>query len=185
MKNITLVKHNSAFAEEISNLTSDERIKNALSLSNHQVSLKGTLDYIERIQSDERLGSQYSRVIVNEEDKIIGIITLKSIDLDSKTAHIGTWIGAPYWGKGYNELAKEAILKVAFLEMDLSLVFAGAKMTNHRSIAAQKKLPYITMDVGEQYPEELAKIERETKENCILNVIEKEKFLNYLKEKVF
>lgn len=183
MVSITLKKHDRNYTEVISSLTSNPQVKEALGLNWQQVSINGTRDYIDFIQGEERMGNQLSRVIFNEQEKLIGIITLKSIDRQAKTAHVGTWIGAQYWGKGYNELAKEEMFKIAFEQLQLELVFAGAKLSNQRSIAAQKKLSYITLDVGESYPRELENIEKETKESCILNVVEKQTFINYLQNK--
>ena len=121
--------------------------------------MKGTKSFIEFIRIQEKIGTQYSkRVILNEKDELIGVITLKDIDVDRKIAHIGTWIGSEYWGKGYNELAKEAILKHAFLKLNLEYVFAGAAIHNIRSQKAQEKLPYMSLHVDDLFPAELKKI---------------------------
>ena len=183
MKSITLKKHDRNYTAIMASLISDPRVQNALGLNWQQVSINGTRDFIDYIQGEERMGKQLSRVIFNEKDEFIGVITLKSINRANGTAHVGTWIGGDYWGLGYNELAKEAMFTLAFEELKLNRIFAGAKLTNERSIAAQRKLPYMTMDVGHLYPEELEKIEIETKEKCILNVVEKEHFQKYLKNK--
>ena len=183
MKSVTLKKHDRNYTEIMSSLISDPRVQNALGLNWQQVSINGTRDFIDYIQGEERMGKQLSRVIFNEKEEFIGVITLKSIDRENGTAHVGTWIGGDYWGLGYNELAKEAMFTLAFEELKLNRIFAGAKLTNERSIAAQKKLSYMTIDVGHQYPQELEKIEIETKEKCILNVVEKENFQQYLKSK--
>lgn len=183
MKSVTLRKHDRNYTEIMSSLISDPRVQNALGLNWQQVSINGTRDFIDYIQGEERMGKQLSRVIFNEKEEFIGVITLKSIDRAKGTAHVGTWIGGDYWGLGYNELAKEAMFTMAFEELKLNRIFAGAKLTNGRSIAAQRKLPYMTMDVGHLYPEELEKIELETKEKCVLNVVEKVDFQKYLKSK--
>lgn len=183
MGKVVLKKHDRNYTEIMSSLTSDPRVQHALKLNWQQVSINGTRDFIDFIQGEERMGKQLSRVIFNECEKFIGVITLKSIDRVNGTAHVGTWIGADYWGKGYNELAKEEIFKIAFDILELQYVFAGARISNKRSIAAQNKLPYMQIDVGEQYPDELEKIEKETNEKCILNVVEKEDFKQYLLEK--
>ncbi|MFF5994917.1 GNAT family N-acetyltransferase [Lysinibacillus sp. KU-BSD001] len=183
MVQIQLVNHHLKFAESMSNLSSDEKIKAALGLTDEQCSLEGTKSFIQFIVVQEKIGKQLSRVILNEAKELIGVITLKSIDLEKKTAHIGTWIGSAYWGKGYNELAKEAILKEAFLHLNLDYVFAGATIHNIRSQKAQEKLSYMKLHVDEQFPLELQKIEHETQCKCILNVIEKADFLSYLESK--
>ena len=184
MRFVTLKKHDRNYTEIMSSLTSDARVQNALGLNWQQVSINGTRDFIDFIQGEERMGKQLSRVIFNEKEEFIGVITLKSINRTVGTAHIGTWIGGDYWGLGYNELAKEAMFTIAFETLKLNRIFAGAKLTNERSIAAQRKLAYMTMDVGYLYPEELEKIEIETKEKCILNVVEKEHFRQYLNNKI-
>ena len=184
MRAVTLKKHDRKYTEVMSSLIADPRVQNALGLNWQQVSIYGTRDFIDFIQGEERIGKQLSRIILNEKEEFIGVITIKSIDQAKGVAHVGTWLGADYWGLGYNELAKEAMFTLAFEELKLNRIFAGAKLTNLRSIAAQKKLPYITMDVGDLFPEELEKIEIETKGKCILNVVEKENFQRYLKNKL-
>ena len=184
MIKIELVNHHFKYAERMSQLSSDEKVKQALGLSDKQCSLEATKSLIEFIRIQEKVGIQYSKVILNEEQELIGVITLKDIDLNKKIAHLGTWFGSVYWGKGYNELAKEAILKHAFLKLNLDYVFAGAALYNIRSQKAQEKLPYMKLHVDDLFPAELYKIEHETRSKCILNVIEKEDFLNYLESTV-
>ena len=179
MIEVKLVKHNQAYAEEMSRLTSDIRVKDALGLNDKQVSLEGAREYIDFILYEEEHKKQLSRVILNEEDRLIGVITLKSISPYRRTAHIGTWIGADYWGKGYNQLAKQKMLDIAFYELGLEYVFAGATIQNIRSQKAQQKLPYMLIDVGDKFPDELEKIEAETLSDCILNMVTKESYLKY------
>ena len=166
----------------MSSLSSAPQVKDALGLTDDQTSLEGTIDFIEFIQVQERLGKQYSRVILDETENLIGVITLKDIDSINKTCHIGTWIGHQYWGKGYNALAKSEILYIAFTVLDLEYVFAGAKLSNIRSQKAQEKLPYIRIGVQLEFPEEHSKLESQVNSPCILNVIEREMFLNWYPE---
>ena len=105
----------------MSALSSAPLVKDALGLSDEQTTLEGTIGFIEFILEQERLGKQYSRVILDEIGNLIGVITLKDIDNINKTSHIGTWIGHHYWGKGYNLLAKREILYRAFTEMKLDM----------------------------------------------------------------
>ena len=103
----------------------------------------------------------------------------KEIDGINKTCHIGTWIGHQYWGKGYNALAKSEILYIAFTVLDLEYVIAGSKLSNIRSQKAQENLPYIRIGVQSEFPEEHSKLESQVNSPCILNVIEREMFLNW------
>ena len=180
---VQLKKHDRKYTEVMSSLLSDPLIQNALSLNWQQVSIYGTRDYIDFILGEERMGNQLSRVIFNENDEFVGVTTLKHLQNKNRIAHIGTWIGSKYWGKGYNEQSKEQILWIAFVQLKLELVFAGATTSNKRSVMAQNKLPYMIHDVGDQFPEHLELIEQETGEPCILNVVRKEDFLSYMSNK--
>lgn len=182
VKKVELVPHDKRYAKSMSKLSSAPEVKDALGLPSEQTSLEGTLGFIEFILEEEKAGKQYSRVILNEKKDVIGVITLKDIDPVNKTSHMGTWIGHPYWGQGYNELAKADILYTAFTELSLEYVFAGAKLSNIRSIKAQEKLPYINIGVNEKFPGQYLKLASLVKEPCILNVIEKDTFLNWYKE---
>ena len=182
MIKVLLVPHKKSYAKSMSLLSSATQVKDALGLTNNQTSLEGTIDFIEFILEQEKLGRQYSRVILNENEDLIGVITLKDINDINKTCHIGTWIGHQYWGQGYNALAKSEILYTAFTELDLEYVFAGAKLSNIRSQKAQEKLPYIRVGVQSEFPDEYKKLELQVNAPCILNVIEKQMFLNWYSE---
>lgn len=179
MLKVSLVPHNETYAKRMSSLSSAPEIKGVLGLTNEQTSLDGTIDFIVFVQEQERLGKQYSRVILDETGKLIGVITLKNIDKVNKTCHIGTWLGHQYWGQDYNLLAKKEILYTAFTQLNVDYVFAGAKVSNERSMKSQKKLPFVRIDVQEEFPDEHTKLESEVGAPCILNVIEKEVFLQW------
>jgi len=179
LSKISLVPHNNIYAKSMSSLSSAPQVKNALGLTNDQTSLEGTIDFIEFIREQERLGKQFSRAILDQSENFIGVITLKDIDNVNKTSHIGTWIGHQYWGKGYNLLAKKEILYKAFTELNLDYVFAGAKISNIRSIKSQEKLPFMRIEVQNEFPDEHKKLESEVNSPCILNVVEKEIFLKW------
>ena len=72
-------------------------------------------------------------------------------------------------------LQKE-IFKIAFLDLQLSYVFAGAKTNNIRSLKAQEKLPYISLHVEDNFPNEHAALEKEVKSPCVLHVVSRENF---------
>ncbi|MGG0642571.1 GNAT family N-acetyltransferase [Sporosarcina gallistercoris] len=179
MSGISLVPHSEFFAKSMSLLSSASQVKDALGLTDDQTSLEGTVGFIKFIKEQERLGKQYSRVILDESENLIGVITLKDIDNTNKTSHIGTWLGHPYWGQGYNLLAKKEILYIAFMELNLDYVFAGAEISNIRSMKSQEKLPFMKIEVQNEYLDEHKKLETEVGSPCILNVVEKEVFLKW------
>ena len=61
----------------------------------------------------EEKGELFLRTIIDEWGTPIGTITL--FDIENQAGFLGTWIGKPYHGKGYNSLAKEVFLMRFFL----------------------------------------------------------------------
>jgi RimJ/RimL family protein N-acetyltransferase len=92
------------------------------------------------IEAEER-GELISRTIVDEWGTPIGTISL--YDIHDKAGFLGTWLGKPYHGKGYNKLAKEAFFHELFYELGIEHIFMRIKKTNLRSIKAAEKLPYV------------------------------------------
>lgn len=163
--------HHVKYAEQMSALSSNPQVRDALGLSEKMTSLNGTLNFITFITEEEEKKRQYSRVMLDENKDPIGVITLKDVDWNKRTCHMGTWIGYPFWGRGYNALAKKEILAIAFFKLDLKIVFAGAKKTNTRSLKAQEKLPYISLDKGKEFPNELEQIEASSKKTLVFDSV--------------
>ena len=94
----------------------------------------------------EETGELISRTIVDEWETPIGCISL--YDIENGAGFLGTWLGKPYHGKGYNALAKDAFFKELFFELGIETVFLRIRKKNIRSIKAAEKLPY-AMKVNE------------------------------------
>jgi RimJ/RimL family protein N-acetyltransferase len=88
----------------------------------------------------EENGTLVSRTIMDEWGTPIGTISL--FDIENQAGFLGTWLGKPYHGKGYNTLAKEAFFKELFFELGIETVFMRIRKQNIRSIKAAEKLPY-------------------------------------------
>ena len=159
---ITLVKHNLKYAEAIHALSSMPQVRDALGLPIGKV--EDTINFIKRECVDEEVGKTVPRVVLNEEGQVIGVTALMFIDVHKKSCHIGSWLGYEFWGKGYNLEAKMAILEIAFFELGLERVFAGARVVNIRSQKAQEKLPFIRLGVEKDYPQEHAWLEVKEKQ---------------------
>lgn len=91
-----------------------------------------------------------SRTILNEIGHPIGTIDL--YDIVDKTGFLATWIGTPYFGKGYNQRAKESFFTELFLEHNIETVFLKVRKQNIRSKKAVEKLPYAKLanDINHQ-----------------------------------
>lgn len=94
------------------------------------------------IEAEER-GELISRTILDEWGNPIGAITL--FDVQEKAGFLGTWLGKPYHGKGYNKVAKDAFFNEVFYELDIDTIFMRIRKVNIRSIKAAEKLPYVNL----------------------------------------
>lgn len=101
------------------------------------------------IQAEEN-GELISRTILDEYMQPIGTINL--FDIQHKHGFLATWIGAPYFGQGYNKMAKELFFNELFFELDMEAIFMKIRRTNTRSVNATLKLPY-AVDGKTIYPE--------------------------------
>lgn len=176
---ISLVPHSMQYAKVMSLLSSAPEIKDVLGLTDEQYSVEGTTEYIDFIMKEEKLGKQYSRIILDEYQNFIGVITLKDIQDFNKSSHLTSWIGHQYLGRKFNAAATSEILYIAFTELNLEYVFAGAELSNLRLRKSQEKLPYMRIGVQSEFPEEHKKLESQASSPCILNVVESEDFLNW------
>ncbi|AGK54372.1 MAG: hypothetical protein K0S25_1025 [Bacillus sp. (in: firmicutes)] len=92
------------------------------------------------IEAEEQ-GELISRTILDEWGAPIGTINL--YDIQDKAGFLGTWLGKPYHGKGYNKPAKDAFFEELFFELEIEKIFMRIRKENIRSIKAAEKLPYV------------------------------------------
>jgi len=179
MRKIFLQPHDISYAAQLAAMLATPSIKQALALTDEECTMQAMEQFIRVMQLEEMEGHFYSRMIFNEQGHLIGVITLKNINETTKSCHMSTWIAEPYWGKGYNSLAKEKILYIAFTHYNLQYVFVGARVENLRSRKSQRNLPYVTMRVERQFVIEHRNLERLEKTECVLNVVKRFDFLNW------
>lgn len=92
------------------------------------------------LEAEER-GELISRTILDEWGSPIGTISL--YDIHDKVGFLGTWLGKPYHGKGYNQRAKDAFFQELFFELSIETILMRIRRDNIRSQKAAQKLPYI------------------------------------------
>lgn len=90
---------------------------------------------------EEANGTAVSRTIIDEWGHPIGTISI--YDVEQGAGFLGTWIGKPYQGLGYNQKAKLQFLNELFFERNFHTVFLRIRKVNERSKAAALKLPYV------------------------------------------
>src|SRR5690625_3587531 len=124
----------------------------------------------------EHNGGLISRTITDEYEQPIGTINL--YDIHNNAGFLATWIGKPYFGKGYNKLAKEAFLKELFFYTNIDTVFMKIRKTNTRSLKAAVKIPYI-ISANTIYPSVYQSI-NQLEDVYDLLVVTKDQFISYL-----
>jgi RimJ/RimL family protein N-acetyltransferase len=92
------------------------------------------------MEAEDR-GELISRTILDEWGSPIGTISL--FDIQNYAGFLGTWLGKPYHGKGYNQRAKDAFFNELFFELDIETIFMRIRKENIRSQKAAEKLPYV------------------------------------------
>ncbi|MEI5906859.1 GNAT family protein [Bacillus spongiae] len=96
-----------------------------------------------QVMEQEERGEIISRTILNEWGNPIGLINL--FDINDHCGFLGTWLGKPYHGKGYNQPAKEAFFNELFYQLEIENIFLRIRKQNIRSNKAALKLPYVKL----------------------------------------
>jgi RimJ/RimL family protein N-acetyltransferase len=102
-----------------------------------------------QLLEEEERGELISRTITDDYGQPIGTINL--YDIQEHAGFLGTWIGEPFQGKGFNQKAKNLFLEELFYQHDINTVFLRINSINTKSIRAAEKLPY-TMCAKESHP---------------------------------
>jgi len=115
-----------------------------------------------------------SRTICTEYGEPIGSISLYNIK--NKAGFLNTWLGKPYFGKGYSQYSKEKFFSELFYETEIETIYLKIRKDNIRSLKSTEKLPYATfanhsyLDIYEQI--------NQHKEMFDLYVVEKHNYLS-------
>jgi ribosomal-protein-alanine N-acetyltransferase len=107
-------------------------------------SVDESLEYIHDTRALWQRGRAWMPGIFDHErEQLVGCTGITGIDRPNRRAEVGTWLGLPFQGRGFNVPAKAAIVSFAFRELGLARLEFLARVDNPRSIAALRKLPGI------------------------------------------
>jgi len=93
-----------------------------------------------QVMEKEEQGELISRTILDDFEQPIGTINL--YDIEGTAGFLGTWIGQPYFGKGYSKTSKDAFFDELFYETGIDTVYLKIRKENIRSRKSTTKLPY-------------------------------------------
>src|SRR3954470_4542989 len=99
--------------------------------------------FIERMESQRTDGERLEFLIVDEQDKPIGVTGLSEFSERDRRAVVGTWLGRPHWGTGANHESKALVLSVGFRSLELQRISAYAHPENERSVRALERLGFV------------------------------------------
>src|SRR3954452_360500 len=99
--------------------------------------------FIARTAAQREAGERLEFVIVDEEDRLLGITGLSEFSVRDRRAVVGTWLGRPHWGSGANADSKALVLELAFRTLGLQRVSAYAHPDNIRSLRALERLGFV------------------------------------------
>lgn len=107
-------------------------------------SVQESLDVIKNVLN----GRECFAICEKGSDKPIGCIELRlngHTDMTDKDdeCELGYWLGKSFWGRGYMPEAAREMLRHAFDELDMSVVWCGYYDGNERSKRVQEKVGFI------------------------------------------
>lgn len=114
------------------------------------ISLHQYIEHTIENKKREENGELIMRVITNERNEPIGVISL--FDIIDHTGFLATWLGKPYQGYGYNQRAKDQFLSELFTQHAMETVFVKIRKENTRSRNAALKLPYLEIETHTLFP---------------------------------
>ena len=93
-------------------------------------------------------------IYVKEDNRPIGSIFLKDIDLEKQTAEYGNFIGEEdCLGKGYGSDAGRTLIKYAFEKLGMKKIYLRVLQENVRAVNAYKKMGFVK--TGSEYNEDV------------------------------
>ena len=128
-------------AQQLFSLARDPAVSRQLQWSTHET-IDDSLGYIHDARALWQRGRAWlPGIFDHERGQLVGCIGLSGIDRPNRRAEVGTWIGAPYQGRGYNLPAKAALAALAFKHLDLARLELLTRTDNGRSLTAMRSLP--------------------------------------------
>ncbi len=130
-------------AESLYEYAKDDRVGPAAGWPPH-TSVENSLEIIRTILADKETFA----VCLKEDNKPIGSIGLmigdkSNIGLPDTEGEIGYWIGVPFWNRGLITEAAREIIRYAFCDLGLEVLWCGYFDGNVRSKRIQEKCGFV------------------------------------------
>lgn len=154
---------------------SNPRVKRYSRLKPNSVEeMEEMIAYLQVEEEEKRI---IARVILNENNHIVGLITLWDYCPFRREGFLATLLGESHWGKGYNQIAKQIFFDEVFSLPHLDRIYLLVRDHNERSVYACNKIQYILqadfieeMKLREFYKDKIA-------DNHVIFYIQKENYI--------
>jgi RimJ/RimL family protein N-acetyltransferase len=97
------------------------------------------------------------------DSSLVGIVSLKNIDLDNKKSNLGYWIGELYWGNGIASESVALVINLAFSVLGLEEVYAYVYSENKVSMRVLEKNGMTKKGEVNEYRKKLGRYQNTTK----------------------
>ncbi len=130
-------------AESLYEYAKDDRVGPIAGWPVH-TSVENSRDIIRDILS----GPESYAVCLKEDSKAIGSIAImigdaSNIGIPDTEGEIGFWIGVPFWGQGLIPEATREIIRHAFEDLELEVLWCGHYKGNYKSRRVQEKCGFV------------------------------------------
>jgi [ribosomal protein S5]-alanine N-acetyltransferase len=105
-------------------------------------SIDEPLGYIAGLAGERERGERLDFLIVDGDDRLLGVTGLSEVSRRDRRAVVGTWLGRGYWGTGVNRASKALISGLAFRDLGLERLGAYADLDNPRSQRALERIGF-------------------------------------------
>lgn len=108
--------------------------------------------YTDKEKAKERLLVEASKpnqfaIVLKSENKVIGSVELmncnkeryKNLSIEEDAKEIGAVLSEKYWGKGYMPEAVKEVIRYAFMDLKVSVIYCGHAKANTNSARFQDK----------------------------------------------
>jgi len=130
-------------AHQLFALARDPAVSDQLQWHAHET-VDDSLEFIHDSRSLWQRGRAWTPGIFDHaRGQLVGCTGVHGIDRPNRRAEVGTWIGVPFQGAGYNLESKAAVAAFAFEHLELERLEYLVRTDNERSIAAMRRLPGI------------------------------------------